>query len=128
MYNSNSLQVRRILQNATPLQIRLTIQLLFLIRYSCLPNKLANSFLATTYFFVHFFSFFTHSNGDIPITKQSKEEIDKAKKAHFLQKNFGDKNKVLRLLRSEKVQQTEILLKLCTVYRFLLWRCFNSKV
>ena len=96
LYESNKLTARKILMIASDAQIKLLLYLL------------------------HFIA-----NGDIPLSQESHDSISKAKKARFILTKFRDKAKVKKLLKLERKDQLQILLKLSSLYKFLLLRLFD---
>ena len=96
LYESNKLTSRKILLIASDSQIKLLLHLLH--------------FIAT---------------GEIPLSQESHDSISKAKKARFILTKFKEKAKVKRLLKLERKEQLQLLLKLSSLYKFLLLRLFD---
>ena len=98
LYGSNPFTARKLLLSASDSQLKLLLYLL------------------------HFIAI-----GEIPIDQEGFDSISKARKSRIIFKHFADKTNTKRLIKAERQSQLEHLLKLSSVYKYLLTRLFHLK-
>ena len=87
------MEAKKVLNAATDAQLKLLIQITFLV-----------------------------SVGSIPINKESFDNLTSAKKTRYVSVHFGSKLKTRKLLKSERKAQLDILFKLTSSFKSLLYR------
>lgn len=96
LYNGSSKQNSRLLDRASELQIDILIKVLFLI-----------------------------CEGEIHLTKESYENLKKARRLNFLKKHFNSSRQYRATISLPMVEKLAILKNFCAVYRQLFFTFFN---
>ena len=66
------------------------------------------------------------ASGEISLTQSCFDDLATQDKIDFLEKHFGSKQLTLKLLKSDREKQIEIILKLSSSFQYLFYSLFNE--